>query len=1027
MAYALDLAFDLPPRWGYLICALVVLPLVTHGFAAISRLQVWTQALWLLLLLGPFLWVLGHQHGLFAGVVHHAGARTHSAGWDPLGFGAALTVGVALITQMGEQADYLRFMPAADRSGGRGWRWWGALLLGGPGWVLLGMAKMLAGALLAWLAVSRMVPPDRAVDPNQMYLGLWETFSPSYGWAVAATALFVVLSQVKINVTNAYAGSLAWSNFFSRLTHSHPGRVVWVVFNTGIAFLLMEMNLFEALGAVLGLYANVAIAWMMAVVADLVINKPLGLSPPGIEFKRAYLWDINPVGVGAMGLASLLSVAAHLGLFGPLAQAWSAVIAMLTALVSAPLIAWWTGGRFQLARTPVAAEGDYARLRPGVCVICAQRYEAPDLAQCPAYQGQICSLCCTLDARCGDLCKPQARLSAQWHAFWQALLPRAAWPWLQHGAAQALLAMSLLLPLAIGLLLMVYQHEWAAWGATADADRAGTLEALLRSTLSKAGLLLVLVLGIAVWWGVLALQSRTVAREESQRQTEALMQEIASHQRTDAALQQARQEAEEARAAAEAANQAKSRYVSSLSHELRTPLNSLLGYAQLMGEDAELPPRRRQAVQVIRRSGEHLLTLIDASLDLARIEAGRLVLAREPFRLDLLLDEVADMVRLQAASRGLAFHDRPPVLPEWVRGDARRLRQVLLNLLGNAVKFTVQGEVRLQVQHSRDLATLCVLDSGPGLPADALEHVFEPFDRGAGSEAPGAGLGLTISRMLAQLMGGDLRASNRPEGGAAFTLRLHLPALSPQAGAALDGATDPSAWTQPPAVSGAGQLVLLVDNEAADRQLLRDLLEPMGFDVREAANGHDALDLLATGLRPAVLLVDLAMPGIDGWETLRRAQALWGEAPLPPHAIVSANAFEKDQPRPPGVPAGAFFTKPVRHPELLAWLGGQLQARPLTGDGQGPADDAPAAAAPDAIRHAEALASLQQALDLGYVRGVQEALAALRQASCWPADALVRLQSLASGLQLTALRAQLQTLQEAPMPQDLTPTGHAAT
>ena len=135
--------------------------------------------------------------------------------------------------------------------------------------------------------------------------------------AMAATALFVVVSQLKINVTNAYAGSLAWSNFFARLTHSHPGRVVWVVFNTLIALLLMELNVFQALGQVLGLYSNIAISWMVAVVADLVINKPLGLSPPGIEFKRGHLYDINPVGVGAMGIASLLSIAAFVGVLGP--------------------------------------------------------------------------------------------------------------------------------------------------------------------------------------------------------------------------------------------------------------------------------------------------------------------------------------------------------------------------------------------------------------------------------------------------------------------------------------------------------------------------------------------------------------------------------------------------------------------------------------------------------------------------------------------------------------------------------------
>ncbi len=148
--------------------------------------------------------------------------------------------------------------------------------------------------------------------------------------AIAATALFVIVSQLKINVTNAYAGSLAWSNFFARLTHSHPGRVVWVVFNTLIALLLMELNVFQALGQVLGLYSNIAISWMAAVVADLVINKPLGLAPPGIEFKRSNLYDINPVGVGAMGIASLLSIAAFVGLLGsdssptPRSSRWAA-------------------------------------------------------------------------------------------------------------------------------------------------------------------------------------------------------------------------------------------------------------------------------------------------------------------------------------------------------------------------------------------------------------------------------------------------------------------------------------------------------------------------------------------------------------------------------------------------------------------------------------------------------------------------------------------------------------------------------
>ena len=261
MAYALELAFDIPPAWGYLLCALVVIPLVTHGVTAISQLQVWTQPLWLLLLVVPYVVVFNAHPGLIGELrayTGESGATSNKGGaFDPLLFGGALTVGIALITQMGEQADYLRFMPEKTRAN-RG-RWWLAVLIGGPGWVVPGVLKMLGGALLAYLALTLAVPADRAVDPNQMYLAAYELVFPHYGWAVAATAVLVVVSQLKINVTNAYAGSLAWSNFFARVTHSHPGRVVWVVFNTLIALMLMELEVFKAIGGVLGLYSNIAV------------------------------------------------------------------------------------------------------------------------------------------------------------------------------------------------------------------------------------------------------------------------------------------------------------------------------------------------------------------------------------------------------------------------------------------------------------------------------------------------------------------------------------------------------------------------------------------------------------------------------------------------------------------------------------------------------------------------------------------------------------------------------------------------
>ena len=186
MAYALDLMFDIPPAWGYLLCALVVIPLVTHGVTTISRLQVWTQPLWVVMLVVPYVYVFQHDPDILSGLVHYGGEGRTGAGFDLKAFGAATTVGIALITQMGEQADYLRFMP--EPKPGQRRRWFVALGIGGPGWVVPGVLKMLGGALLAYLAITHAVPPDRAVDPNQMYLAAYEYVFPHYGFAVAATA-----------------------------------------------------------------------------------------------------------------------------------------------------------------------------------------------------------------------------------------------------------------------------------------------------------------------------------------------------------------------------------------------------------------------------------------------------------------------------------------------------------------------------------------------------------------------------------------------------------------------------------------------------------------------------------------------------------------------------------------------------------------------------------------------------------------------------------------------------------------------
>ncbi|MBC7435087.1 MAG: response regulator [Bdellovibrionales bacterium] len=1014
MAYALELALGIPPVWGYLVCALVVIPLVTHGVSAISRLQVWTQPLWLVMLIVPFLYVFSMDPGAFAGITHYKGEKALTGSFDMHMFGAALTVGIALITQMGEQADYLRFMPVHTAATHK--RWWFGVIAGGPGWVLLGVVKMLGGAFLAYLAIKHMVPLDRAVDPNQMYLAAYEYVFPHYGWAVGATAVFVVISQLKINVTNAYAGSLAWSNFFSRLTHSHPGRVVWVVFNTLIAFMLMEMNVFQALGDVLGLYSNIAIAWIMAVVADLVINKPLGLSPPGIEFKRAHLYDINPVGVGAMALASVLSISAHLGFFGPTAQAFSAVIAMATAFITAPLIAWVTQGKYYIARQSVAPAAEH--LHTQRCVICEREYEGPDMAHCPAYQGAICSLCCTLDARCGDLCKPGASLSYQWSAALRWALPRRIWPYLDTGLGHFILLMLIIVPLLATVFGLLYHQELRALTeALADTLVVDAPEAALKSGFLKAYMALLVTAGIVAWWLVLAHKSRQVAQEESNRQTHLLMKEIESHRQTDEALQQARVIAEQARHAADHANQAKSRYISAISHELRTPLNSILGYAQLMGEDASVPPHRKQAVNVIRRGGEHLLSLIEGTLDIARIEAGKLTLTVKPMQFADIVHEIASMFELQASGKGLHFHfEVSGALPEVVRADEKRVRQILINLLGNAIKFTAAGSVTFRVRHAREMASIEIEDTGPGLTVAEMERIFEPFTRAAtaGPSAPGAGLGLTIAKMLTDLMGGELTATSTPGEGSVFRVKLFLPEVHLKPGVAV---APVQSQPQKPrrGYSGPRRRVLVVDNEEADRELLVSLLEPLGFELRVATSGHDCLDLLATGYQPDAILMDLAMPGIDGWETVRRLRTSpSGTMVTPPVAIVSANAFDKALDNDVGIRPEDFILKPVRHAELLDWLERHLAIE--WAEGALPREGA----APEAIRPPrvyppqQQLDALAEVVTLGYYRGIMNQLDEIESAHPASAGFVLEMRELARQFQFENMNRILQQEPRAP-------------
>ncbi len=899
LALALQMATDWPMAVCYLVSSLGVVPLVMHGITLISRLQLWTQPLWIVLWLLPYAAVAVQDPGKFTEFTTLAGRISGSAGFDALMFASAATVAFSLVVQIGEQVDYLRFLP--EKTSANRWRWWSAVLVAGPGWIVPGMAKMLGGAFLAFLVLQQQIPTDKAVEPTQMYqAGFGYLFSDPRA-VLAVTLLFVVISQVKINLTNAYAGSLAWSNFFARLTHSHPGRVVWLVFNVLIAVLLMMLGVFGALESVLGLYSNVAIAWVGALVAALVINKPLGWSPKHVEFKRAHLYDINPVGMGAMLVATLLSVIAYAGALGPVARAYAPFIALATAMLVSPLLAWATRGRYYQARLPAQLWKPGEAVR---CSVCENRFESEDMAHCPAYGAPICSLCCTLESRCHDRCKTDARAADQVRQVLAALLPRRLSEAVNFRVAHYVVVVVSLIVLLAVILGVVYEQQGAL--------HVGASERLAQPFL-QAFALLSLVAAVGAWWIVLGSESRQMAEDESNRQNLLLTREIEAHRRTDAELQRAKD-------LAEAANQAKTRYVTGMTHELRTPLNSILGYTQILLKDERLHGEPRHAVDTIRRSGEHLHGLIDGLLDLARIEAGKLRLDIGPMSMRDFLDDIVGMVAPQAAAKGLSFELKTEGrMPAYVRADARRLRQILVNLLGNAVRFTDKGGIVLRIDHSREVARFEVSDTGIGIAEQDLERIFLPFERGSAgrrSGEPGTGLGLTITHLLTQLMGGELTVKSTPGQGSAFTVRLYLS----------ETAEPPAERGVPPrpvtGYIGARRTLLVVDDQPTQRQMLAGLLLPLGFRLREAASGTECLQSVAEQVPDAVLL-DITMDDLDGWETARRIRAAgFADVPI---LMVSANAFENQAEKLAEAGAQGFVDKPVIESELLAALQRVLQ------------------------------------------------------------------------------------------------------
>ncbi|MDX2304865.1 MAG: response regulator [Microscillaceae bacterium] len=371
--------------------------------------------------------------------------------------------------------------------------------------------------------------------------------------------------------------------------------------------------------------------------------------------------------------------------------------------------------------------------------------------------------------------------------------------------------------------------------------------------------------------------------------------------------------------AAESANRAKSEFLANMSHELRTPLNGILGYTQILRLDKSLNQKQKDGIEVIHQSGEHLLALINDILDLSKIEAGKLSPKESIFNLPNLIKNIGAIIKVRAEEKGLRFSCLTlSPLPTTIQTDERVLRQILINLLGNAVKFTDQGEIKLRVDYKEEnkqkFLIIEVEDSGIGIPPDKTELIFQPFQQLRQSDRiiEGTGLGLAITQKLVQLLNGRLHLESKLQQGSTFFIQIPLQVVGDFEEDAL------SPLPQVVAYQSDIKKILIVDDKLENRTVLLNLLEPLNFELSLAKNGLEALQKVSEE-NPDLILMDLVMPVMSGFEACRHIRKMTNIPPVKIIAI-SASVFEDDQKQSLEAGCDDFLPKPFRSEDLLAKL-----------------------------------------------------------------------------------------------------------